>query len=436
MNEHLYDSHMTDDDHVEGAGDRAPSTGDDGCDGVLATIAGQLNLVNAHLTQVAATLLANDGWRQGAKKSPEAFLAWKLGMSSERAKLVVRVAKHRDDFPTLVAAFDRGELSLEQMAEAVRAPAWADADVFDFVRISTVTKIRRAVRSDMFEGDPDQPAPPRPEPKDRVSFGIGRDGRWRLSANLSIDEGRRVEAALTERKDVRFADGDEDVTWPEAMIECFDRSLGSVESESRRDRFRTWLHFDVTNGVTTTTDGWRIPMAVRDRLLCDGVVEPVWERDGKPFSVGLAQRIVPDRTRRIIEKRDRGCRVPGCNADRFVEIHHIIHWQDGGPTDTWNLISVCPQHHKMHHDGLLGIDGNADEFDGVTFTDADGTVITGSSKPAPAADIPTPAATYIPPLNGRFDWNWIGLGWIHPNALERRKQQMSAHWDLVDRRAA
>ena len=38
----------------------------------------------------------------------------------------------------------------------------------------------------------------------------------------------------------------------------------------------------------------------------------VVERDGVPFSVGRTRRVVPERTRRVIERRDRGCRVPGC----------------------------------------------------------------------------------------------------------------------------
>ena len=101
--EHLYDVHMS------GEGDTASvSQGDgDACNDALATIAGQLNLVNAHLTIVMAELLANGGWQQGAKKSPEAFLVWKIGASPERAQLIVRVAKRRDDFPTLVAAQSR-----------------------------------------------------------------------------------------------------------------------------------------------------------------------------------------------------------------------------------------------------------------------------------------------------------------------------------------
>ena len=165
-------------------------------------------------------------------------------------------------------------------------------------------------------------------------------------------------------------------------------------------------------------------MAVRDRVTCDGVIQPVWEREGVPFSVGRAQHVVPDRTRRIVERRDRGCRVPGCDHARFVEIHHIIHWNTGGPTDTWNLVSLCPRHHKLHHQGLLGISGDADTFDTLVFTDAHGTPIPGSGTPIqPTGPPPSPEVAYRPPLAGRFDWNWIGLGWIHPNAQRKRIEQ-------------
>ena len=122
-----------------------------------------------------------------------------------------------------------------------------------------------------------------------------------------------------------------------------------VESPDRRDRYRTWLHINTNSGAATTTDGWRIPQSLARLILCDCDITPVWERDGVPFSVGRSQRIVPDRTRRIIERRDRGCRVPGCTADRFVQVHHIVHCEDGGSTDTPNLICLCPRHHRLHH---------------------------------------------------------------------------------------
>ncbi|MFW2335373.1 MAG: hypothetical protein ACN4IE_16370, partial [Ilumatobacter sp.] len=291
----------------------------------LAGVAGRLNLENATLVQLAERVVVDGVWQQAGMRSPANYLALRAGLSPERAKAVVRVAERRSDFPVVMAAFERGELSLEQVVEAVKAPAWADSLVADFVSIAPVSKLRRAMRSNMFEGDPDSPdAEPIPV-RDRVSFGVGRDGRWRIRGELGADEGRRVEAALEESKDALFAAGDETVTWPEAFVSCFDRSLGSVESLARREHYRTWFHIDVSDGAMTTTDGWQVPMAIREHVLCDGVVHPVWERDGSPFSVGRAQRIVPNRTRRIVERRDRGCRVPGCTADRFVEVHHIVH---------------------------------------------------------------------------------------------------------------
>jgi hypothetical protein len=115
--------------------------------------------------------------------------------------------------------------------------------------------------------------------------------------------------------------------------------------------------------------------------------------------------------------------VPGCTADRFVEVHHIVHWSAGGRTDTPNLISLCPKHHRMHHQGGLGVSGNADRFDRVVFTDSNGKLIGGVDPPIvpahPPPAPPTPPNGYGPPLAGRFDWNWIGLGWVHPEQRER-----------------
>jgi hypothetical protein len=405
-----------------------------------------LNLLNARLVEVAERLLATDEWQQQNMKSPAHYLAWRLGLSPERAKDVVRVAEQRSSFPRIVSAFDSGLLSLDQVAEVVKAPAWADALLLDIATIATVTKLRRAVRSKNFEGGPDKPsdsadAPSEPavepqQPADRLSFGVADNGRWRIHGEFGIDDGRRIEAALTERRDALFTAGDESVTWPDALIDCCARSLDAVESPSRRDHYRTWIHIDVSAGGATTTDGWRIPQAIERHLLCDGIVQPVWERDGVPFSVGRTQRIVPDRTRRIVERRDRGCRVPGCTADRFVEIHHIEHWLEGGTTDTHNLVSLCPFHHRLHHRGELGISGNADEFDALTFTDRRRIPIAGSAPPSkPTAPPPSPAVPYDPPLRGRFDWNWIGLGWVHPDEMARRRNRWRTQHDESEQAA-
>ncbi|CAN5776723.1 hypothetical protein BH24ACT6_BH24ACT6_06940 [soil metagenome] len=131
--------------------------------------------------------------------------------------------------------------------------------------------------------------------------------------------------------------------------------------------------------------------------------------DGVPVSVGRAQYIVPDRTRRVVEHRDHGCRVPGCSQRRWVQVHHIVHYgpPDNGPTDTWNLICLCPHHHRLHHRGKLGITGNADLTPGtrraVVFTDARGRCIEPGATPvAPGGPPPEPSGTWQHPLGERL----------------------------------
>ncbi|MDQ4090799.1 MAG: HNH endonuclease [Actinomycetota bacterium] len=50
-------------------------------------------------------------------------------------------------------------------------------------------------------------------------------------------------------------------------------------------------------------------------------------------------------------------------------MHHIEHWENGGATDTPNLLCLCQHHHRLHHRGKLGRQGDADEPNAITFTD-------------------------------------------------------------------
>ncbi|NND74773.1 MAG: HNH endonuclease, partial [Ilumatobacter sp.] len=93
----------------------------------------------------------------------------------------------------------------------------------------------------------------------------------------------------------------------------------------------------------------------------------------------------------------------------FLEVHHIIHWLDGGPTDTWNLVALCPHHHRLHHHGRLGITGNADDPDGIEFSFAAGDRIhaSGARPEPPGAPPPQPAGTYQHPFGERLESRWL-----------------------------
>ena len=128
------------------------------------------------------------------------------------------------------------------------------------------------------------------------------------------------------------------------MVEIANRSLDSVGEVGRRDRYRVHVHFDIDNTMLDGL-GHRLPDWLRDLICCDTIASTVHETAGIPVSVGRTQRTVPERTRRLVILRDRGCRVPGCAADRVLHVHHVIHWDPdhgAGPTDTWNLACLCP----------------------------------------------------------------------------------------------
>ena len=337
-----------------------------------------------------------------------------------------------------VDALRRGELAIDQVVAVVRrAPWWADREVCELARNATVHQLRTALANYPF---PDYPNPddPRaddtdcePEPantdtdtdsepspaadsspvvprvQDRVWFGLGADGRFRL--NLECDEptGMIIQAALRESRDRLFHDDHPDVDWIDTVRDISERSLDAVADLARRDRFRIHIHLD-TDGTASDDRGRRLPDAIAKYISCDALITPTFIHDAIPISIGRSGRMVPERTHRLVILRDQHCRVPGCTHSLVLEVHHIIHWHDGGPTDTWNLIALCPHHHRMHHHGQLGITGNADDAT-VIFTDTNGQPLkpSGAKPTPPGAPPPTPTGVYQHPLGERLDTHWL-----------------------------
>lgn len=104
-------------------------------------------------------------------------------------------------------------------------------------------------------------------------------------------------------------------------------------------------------------NGPAVPLTTVERLLCtariqvaairlrtDGTIETVGETD---------ERRHPNRRqRRALERRDRGCRFPGCAAPpSWCDAHHLIPYDDGGPTLLANLTLLCKHHHHTVHEG-------------------------------------------------------------------------------------
>jgi hypothetical protein len=385
----------------------------------LADLCGHRNALDALLVQLVADALETGAWEMPGIVSASHWLSWKAGLSAARAQQLVSVARRRGDLPVTLAAFNAGELSFDQVVPiATKAPRWADAELCEFAKLATVTQLRRVLRSYDFPPDPSAgdehndvaEQPDVAEPVESLSLWHLDDGRWELRGELDAEHGAVVDAALREAHDALFRRDGVKASKVDALVEIANRSLDTIVDVGRRDRYRVYVHVDVDNAMVDGL-GFRLPDWLRDLICCDTIISTVHEQGGIPVSVGRAQRTVPERTRRLAILRDRGCRVPGCNGDRFLEVHHVIHWDPdhgAGPTDTWNLACLCPRHHRLHHQGKFGIAGNADDPHGLIFTDIYGRVMKPSALARPpTGPPPEPAARYQHPLGERLQMRWV-----------------------------
>ena len=96
------------------------------------------------------------------------------------------------------------------------------------------------------------------------------------------------------------------------------------------------------------------PALVR-RLLCDARVCTAREQIDGIFNLGRSQRTPNRQQRRSLHRRDGGCRYPGCRMRRYVDAHHVVPWDDDGPTDIDNLMLLCREHHRLFHEGAYRI---------------------------------------------------------------------------------
>ena len=114
------------------------------------------------------------------------------------------------------------------MTELVKAPEWAERHVLDFATVGTVTRLRRAIRDERFEGDPDAP-PDTDTPKARTArSGVVRGARRPLA--VSPPTSTSIWAAGSRphspsRRTVCSPTATSDATWVDALVDIADRSL-------------------------------------------------------------------------------------------------------------------------------------------------------------------------------------------------------------------
>jgi hypothetical protein len=121
--------------------------------------------------------------------------------------------------------------------------------------------------------------------------------------------------------------------------------------------------------MASLSNGTFVSDTTAKRLSCDARVQTVGKDDTSRTS-----RTVPPALRRAVLARDHGmCVFPGCEMTAFIEVHHIVHYADGGPTSLPNLLTLCWRHHELVHEGHWSLSGEAGPK--ITWVRPDGTIL-------------------------------------------------------------
>ncbi len=139
-------------------------------------------------------------------------------------------------------------------------------------------------------------------------------------------------------------------------------------------RLFEWTRGEMAGGVTSK---WKASAAWPARP-----GRPRGKTGTGPSDQGRARRDPTPVQRIEIDRRDKGCRFPGCSYTEFTNVHHIVHWVDGGLTNLANLVTLCCRHHRAVHELGWAMSGNADAA--VTFTSPHGR--SAKSVPSPSGE--------------------------------------------------
>jgi hypothetical protein len=117
-------------------------------------------------------------------------------------------------------------------------------------------------------------------------------------------------------------------------------------------------------GAPAATLEWAGPICgeTARRLACDAEISRIIT-DGRsePLDLGRSTRTIPAALRRAIVARDRHCIFPGCDRPPpWADVHHFVHWADGGETSLDNCGLCCRPHHWLFHEGGWSIRRRAD----------------------------------------------------------------------------
>ncbi|MCB1675400.1 MAG: DUF222 domain-containing protein [Halioglobus sp.] len=335
----------------------------------LATLEDEITELAAHLNAATYRLLTlirefdeRHGWSGAGMKSCAHWLNWKCGIALGAAREKVRVAHALDSLPQIRSALRGGKVSFSKVRAMTRVATPQNEDYLLMIANHgtaahverLVRNYRRVKRSEALQRDKQHHA------LRELNWYIDSDGSYVLKARMSPEQGARFAQALDAatgaiHEELRNAAENVSAETSDASetpiaarrADALERIADSYLSQKEHvvtggDRCTLHLHTDIST-LQADGDGTEAELETGGslsanvcaeasrRLACDcGVVH--WLEAGSDhvhasaLDIGRRTRSIPPAIRRALQRRDGGCRFPGCTAQHHVDAHHIHHW--------------------------------------------------------------------------------------------------------------
>jgi hypothetical protein len=351
----------------------------------IARIAAHLDAATHRLLTCVRRFDESGEWERQGALSCAHWLSWRIGLDAMTAREKVRVARALGGLPSIDEALRRGKLSYAKVRAISRvATAENERRLLDLALASTGAQLERICRTFRRVVAEQLPGDPTLDERRYVSERVLPSGMVRVEAVLHPDEAALVMKAIeVARAGARAASESEapddvsaetpashTVSKPDALVQVAESFLAHGQAAGTGgDRCQIFVHLqqdplapDGTSTLAATLDdGTRVPAETFRRLACDAsLVSVTHDAAGTPLDVGRRTRTIPPALRRTLWSRDRGCRFPSCANTHHVHAHHIDHWAHGGETSLNNLVLLCGTHHRLLHEGGIGVTRTAD----------------------------------------------------------------------------
>ena len=336
------------------------------------------NGVEAELTRTVRRAESIQAPERDGLKSMRSWLRGHLRLSAREAARIVGNGRALELLPAVASAFGAGAVTAEQVAviapvAAVEVQAEAvgrgvDLAAVDQALAEVATTQVHAALGKVVQHFLDRlnPDGTEPDPTEARLLSIARhpDGSRTFRGELDAVGGEKFEVWLESLVQANRPAGDtrtRSQQLADALVQGVDNALASGQVPILRTvkphvivtiPLADLVDLAVLPGAARTGFGAEISAARARMLACDGnVTRIVIGPEGQPLEEGRSKRVYPPHLRRAVEVRDLHCVFAGCDAPSYwCDVHHLLHWVDGGETDLDNAALLCERHHtKVHH---------------------------------------------------------------------------------------